>query len=93
MDKKLYDLIDSYADAFAAHLTRWIQVPSVKDETGATVAPGAPFGAEVRKMYDMALADCEAEGFVTRMSRVLSALENNWTCYMLDCDKAGARVI
>ena len=66
MDKKLYDLIDSYADAFAAHLTRWIQVPSVKDETGATVAPGAPFGAEVRKMYDMALADCEAEGFVTR---------------------------
>ena len=66
MDKKLYDLIDSYADAFAAHLTRWIQVPSVKDETGATVAPGAPFGAEVRKMYEMALADCEAEGFVTR---------------------------
>ena len=66
MDKKLYDLIDSYADAFAAQLTRWIQVPSVKDETGATVAPGAPFGAEVRKMYDMAMADCEAEGFVTR---------------------------
>lgn len=66
MDKKLYDLIDSYADAFAAHLTRWIQVPSVKDETGATVAPGAPFGREVRRMYDMALADCEAEGFVTR---------------------------
>ena len=66
MDKKLYDLIDSYADAFAAQLTRWIQVPSVKDETGATVAPGAPFGAEVRKMYDMALSDCEAEGFVTR---------------------------
>lgn len=35
----------------------------------------------------------EAEGFVTRMSRVLSSLENNWTCYMLDCDRAGARVI
>ena len=66
MDKKLYDLIDSYAEAFAAHLTRWIQVPSVKDETGATVAPGAPFGAEVRRMYDMALADCAAEGLVTR---------------------------
>ena len=66
MDKKLYDLIDSYAEDFAAHLTRWIQVPSVKDETGATVAPGVPFGAQVRKMYDMALADCEAEGFVTR---------------------------
>lgn len=66
MDKKLYDLIDSYAEDFAARLTRWIQVPSVKDETGATVAPGAPFGAEVRRMYDVALADCEAEGFVTR---------------------------
>lgn len=35
----------------------------------------------------------EAEGFVTRMSRVLSALENNWNVYMLDCDRAGARVI
>ena len=66
MDKKLYDLIDSYAEDFAARLTSWIRVPSVKDETGATVAPGAPFGAEVRRMYDMALADCEAEGFVTR---------------------------
>ena len=62
MDKKLYDLIDSYAEDFAAHLTRWIQVPSVKDEA----VPGAPFGTEVRCMYDMALADCEAEGFVTR---------------------------
>ncbi|MDD6050607.1 MAG: Sapep family Mn(2+)-dependent dipeptidase [Clostridiales bacterium] len=62
MDKKLYDLIDSYAEDFAAHLTRWIQVPSVKDEA----APGAPFGKEVRRMYDMALADCEAEGLVTR---------------------------
>ena len=62
MDKKLYDLIDSYAEEFAAHLTRWIQVPSVKDEP----APGAPFGAEVRRMYDMALEDCQAEGFVVR---------------------------
>lgn len=35
----------------------------------------------------------EAEGFITRMSRVLSALENNWVCYMLDCDREGARVI
>ena len=62
MDKKLYDLIDSYADDFAAHLTRWIQVPSVKDEP----SEGAPFGKEVRRMYDVALADCAAEGFVTR---------------------------
>ena len=32
-------IIDSYAEDFAAHLTRWIQVPSVKDEA----VPGAPF--------------------------------------------------
>ncbi len=62
MEKKLYDLIDSYADEFAAHLSRWIQVPSVKTDA----APGAPFGPEVRRMYDMALADCEQEGFVIR---------------------------
>ncbi len=62
MDKQLYALIDSYKDEFTAHLSRWISVPSVKDAP----APGAPFGAEVRRMYDMALADCEAEGFVTR---------------------------
>ncbi len=62
MDKKLYDLIDSYAGAYAAHLARWIQVPSVKAEA----KPGAPFGEEVRRMYDIAMADCEQEGFVTR---------------------------
>ena len=62
MDKKLYDLIDSYYEDFAAKLTKWIQVPSVKDEP----APGAPFGLECRRMYDMALEDCKAEGFVVR---------------------------
>ncbi len=62
MDKQLYTLIDSYKDEFAAHLARWIRVPSVKD----AAAPGAPFGPEVRKMYDIALADCEKEGFLTR---------------------------
>ncbi len=62
MDKKLYDLIDSYYEAYADHLTRWIRVPSVKTDA----VPGAPFGEEVRKMYDIALADCAAEGFATR---------------------------
>ncbi len=62
MDKKIYDLIDSYFDAYADHLARWIKVPSVKTEA----APNAPFGEEVRRMYDIALADCAAEGFVTR---------------------------
>ena len=62
MEKKIYDLIDSYKEEFAAQLARWIQVPSVKDEP----CEGAPFGKEVRHMYDLALADCEAAGFVTR---------------------------
>ena len=62
MDKKVYALIDSYAEEFAAHLAKWIRVPSVKDEP----APDAPFGAECRRMYDMALADCKAEGFIVR---------------------------
>ena len=35
----------------------------------------------------------EAEGFVTRMGRVLSNLEHNWLCHILDCDPEGARVI
>lgn len=39
------------------------------------------------------LKSAEAEGFVTRMSRVLSALENNWVCHILDCDPEGARTI
>ncbi len=62
MDKKLYDLIDSYYEAYADQLARWLRVPSVKTDA----VPGAPFGEEVRRMYDIALTDCEAEGFVTR---------------------------
>ena len=62
MDKKVYELIDSYRDEFVADLRRWIQVPSVKD----TPAPGAPFGTEVRRMLDMAMADGERLGFPTR---------------------------
>lgn len=62
MDKKLYDLIDSYGDEFAAMLTRWVQVPSVKDEP----ATGAPFGTEVRRMLDVAMADAAAMGFKVR---------------------------
>ena len=46
----------------AAMLTRWINVPSVKD----TPAPGAPFGAEVRRMLDMAVADAKDMGFAVR---------------------------
>ncbi len=62
MDKKIYELIDGSREQFTADLARWIQVPSVKDDK----APGAPFGQEVRKMLDMAMADAAAMGFAVR---------------------------
>ncbi len=62
MEKRVYDLIDSYQDDFVHTLRRWVQVPSVKAEA----ASGAPFGKEVRRMLDMALADADAMGFQTR---------------------------
>ena len=63
MDKRVADLIDSYSEEFAAMLTRWVQIPSVKSEA----AEGAPFGAEVRRMLDAAVQDIEAMGFPTRV--------------------------
>ena len=62
MDKKIHQLLDSYRDEFIDMLTRWIRVPSVKDEP----AEGAPFGTEVRRMLDMAVADAQAMGFAVR---------------------------
>ena len=62
MDKKVYELSDAYRDEFVADLRRWIQVPSVKGEA----APGAPFGTEVRRMLDLAMADGERMGFPAR---------------------------
>ncbi len=55
-------LILSLKDDILKTLARWISVPSVKGEA----APGAPFGIEVRRALDMALADAEAMGFSVR---------------------------
>ena len=62
MDQKIHALIDSYRDELIATLARWIEVPSLKDEP----APGAPFGKEVRRMLDVAMADAAAMGFEPR---------------------------
>jgi succinyl-diaminopimelate desuccinylase len=51
MEPQLIDMVE-----------RWIAVPSVKAEA----APGAPFGKEVRRMLDLAIADVEALGFSAR---------------------------
>ena len=62
MDKKVYELIDSYRDEFVQMLQEWIRTPSVKGEA----APGAPFGADVRKMLDRAMLDARKLGFPVR---------------------------
>ena len=61
MEKKVYELIDSYRDEFVSTLQRWVQVPSVKGEE----EDGAPFGREVRRMLDLAMVTAETMGFMT----------------------------
>lgn len=62
MDAKISALIDSYRDEMVSLIDRWIAVPSVKD----TPAENAPFGTEVRRMYDVAMEDCEKLGLTVR---------------------------
>lgn len=59
LDPKVSACLDALEPRLAELLTRWIQIPSVKDEP----APGAPFGKEVRRMLDAAMADARALGF------------------------------
>ena len=62
MDKKVYELIDSYRNEFVQTLQGWVRTPSVKGEA----APGAPFGTDVRKMLDRAMEDAKKLGFPVR---------------------------
>ena len=55
-------MIDDLRDDLIEMLKRWIAVPSEKGEA----APGAPFGAEVNRMLELALSDAKALGFETR---------------------------
>lgn len=55
-------IIQSLKDDMIATLAKWIKIPSVED----SAAPGAPFGPEVRRSLDVALADAEAMGFSVR---------------------------
>ncbi|MBR3495008.1 MAG: Sapep family Mn(2+)-dependent dipeptidase [Clostridia bacterium] len=63
LDERIASLIDSYAEEYAAMLTRWVQVPSLKAEP----EDGAPFGTAVRRMLDMAMVDCETFGMLTHV--------------------------
>lgn len=62
LNEKVAKKLDAMGETMAELLTKWIQIPSVKD----TPAPGAPFGTQVRRMLDVAMADAEAMGFVVR---------------------------
>ena len=59
MDTKITQALEGLEPTLVELLNRWIAVPSVKAEA----APGAPFGAEVRRMLDTAMADIRALGF------------------------------
>ena len=62
MKEQVIARLNAMEAELADMLTRWINIPSVKD----TPAPGAPFGAEVRRMLDVAVADARAMGFAVR---------------------------
>ncbi len=62
MKQRVYELIDSYREQYVETLQRWVRVPSVKD----AAEEGAPFGREVRRMLDTAMADAQALGFEVR---------------------------
>ena len=56
-------LVDSYRDELIENIRRWIAIPSVK---GEPAGENAPFGTEVRRMLDTALADGRRFGFEVR---------------------------
>ena len=58
----LTNIIEGLREEMTETLARWIKIPSVKGEA----APGAPFGAEVRRALDVALEDAEKMGFKVR---------------------------
>ena len=60
---KLDALVDSYRDELIENIRKWIAIPSVQ---GAPAGENAPFGAEVRRMLDVALEDGRRFGFEVR---------------------------
>ena len=60
--EKLYAIIDEMKPEMVETLQKWVRIPSLKSEP----LPGAPFGAKVREMLDVALADCRRMGLDTQ---------------------------
>ena len=61
--KKLDAIVDSYKDEIIRDIRSWVAVPSVM---AAPAGNNAPFGAEVRRMLDLALKTAQDYGFATR---------------------------
>ena len=62
MEKKVYELIDSYREEYIRTLRNWIRTPSVK----GSAENGAPFGKDVRKMLGLAIRDAREMDFEVR---------------------------
>ena len=58
----LNEIIESLRGEMTETLARWVKIPSVTGEP----APGAPFGEEIRRCLETALADAEKMGFTVR---------------------------
>ena len=61
--EKLDALVESYKDELIENIQKWVSVPSIQ---GPAAGENAPFGAEVRRMLDMALEDGRRFGFEVR---------------------------
>ena len=62
LDRTLDQALESMKDDLIETLKGWLRVPSLKAEA----EPGAPFGPELRRMLDLALADARRLGFAPR---------------------------
>ena len=62
-ENRLFDIVESYREDILKTLQKWISVPSIGT---APSGEDAPFGANVRRMLDMALKDATDMGFETR---------------------------
>ncbi len=59
---RLDQTVEALRQDMVSTLQQWIRVPSLK----ADPAPGAPFGPEIRRMLDVAMADGKRLGFAPR---------------------------
>jgi len=60
---RVEELLLGYREEMMETVQKWVAVPSVKGEP----ENGAPFGAQVRRALDLAMADCKKFGFDTQI--------------------------